>query len=174
MKPWLSQTRWILVPKPPRERPSAWSGGSWSCASFRPPSLREAPDFFSRSCGSPTGADDGAVDAPQVVVNQALVIQFVQEPGDDTDPRAVPAPAVEAVVNGFPRPIAIREVAPGSAGVQDPKNAVDDGAIVGGRTTGLARVGPLRKQRLDSVPLLVREFVAAHGWPPAETTLRKL
>ena len=32
MNPWLSQTKWIFVPKPPRERPNAWSSGSCICA----------------------------------------------------------------------------------------------------------------------------------------------
>jgi len=45
MKPCLSQTRWILVLKPPRERPSAWSSGSWTCVYLRPPSRRELLPF---------------------------------------------------------------------------------------------------------------------------------
>src|SRR5205823_13917042 len=86
MKPWLSQTRWTFVPKPPRERPSAWSGGSRSCASLRPPSRREPFAFFFRPGGSSARPDDSAIDTPQVVIDEALVVQFVQQRGDDTNP----------------------------------------------------------------------------------------
>src|SRR5436853_4433471 len=83
MIPWLSQTRWILVPKPPRERPSAWSGGSCSCASLRPPSRRDPPAFFFRPGGCPAGPNDGPIDTPEVMIDEALVVQFIQQRGDD-------------------------------------------------------------------------------------------
>src|SRR5947209_20395116 len=108
MKPWLSQTRWTFVPKPPRERPSAWSGGPLSCASLRPPSLRgPLAEFFFRPWGCPAGADGGAVDTPQVVIDEALVVQLVQQRGDKTDPGAVLTAGVEAVPNGLPRPVTL-------------------------------------------------------------------
>ena len=46
MKPWLSQTRWIFVPNPPRERPNAWSDGSCICAVFGPPNCGRLLGFF--------------------------------------------------------------------------------------------------------------------------------
>ena len=46
MKPWLSQTRWIFVPNPPRERPNAWSDGSCICAVFGPPNCWGLLAFF--------------------------------------------------------------------------------------------------------------------------------
>src|SRR6516162_7259526 len=115
--PWLSQTRWIFVPKPPRERPSAWSGGSSSCASLRPPSVREPLAFFFRPGGRSAGPDDGTIDTPQVVINEALVVQLVQQRGDNANPGAVLAPGVEAVPNGLPRPVTFGEVPPGGAGM---------------------------------------------------------
>src|SRR5262245_63039123 len=166
MNPWLSQTRWILVPKPPRERPSAWSGGSRICASLRPPNRRGRPAFFFRPGRRPAGADDGAVDAPQVVVELAGVVQFVQQRGDNADPGAVGAPAGEAIGGGLPGAVAFREVAPGSAGMQDPQDAVDDRAMVVERVSRLTVMGAVGQEGLDPSPLFVGKFVAVHGWPP--------
>src|SRR4051794_23374255 len=166
MNPWLSQTRWTFVPKPPRERPGAWSGGSWSCASLRPPSTRGPLAFFFRPGRRPAGPDDGAIDTPEVVIDEALVVQLVQQRGDNVNPGAVLAPGVEAVPDGLPRPVTLGEVTPGGAGMQDPQDAVDDGAVVPGGPPGLTVVGWVGKQRRDPLPLPVRQFVAAHGWPP--------
>ena len=46
MKPWLSQTRWIFVPKPPRDRPSAWSGGSAKRSAAGPANIGGGTTFF--------------------------------------------------------------------------------------------------------------------------------
>src|SRR3954471_11536593 len=105
MKPWLSHTRWTFVPKPPRDRPSAWSGGSWSCASLRPPNLRELLAFFFRPGGNATGHDDRTIDAPEVLIDEALFIQFVQQRGDHTIPGAVLTPSIEVVEHGLPGPV---------------------------------------------------------------------
>src|SRR5258708_5356399 len=139
IKPWLSQTRWIFVPKPPRERPSAWSGGSCSCAVLRPPSLRGELAFFFRSGSSPTRADDGAIDTPQVVVDKALVIQFVQQRGDHAVPGAVLAPSIEGVEHRLPGPVPFGKVTPRGTRVQDPENPVNEGAMLPlARSAGLA------------------------------------
>src|SRR5436309_13817589 len=166
MEPCLSQTRWTLVVKPPRERPNAWSSGSRSCARLRPPSSRELLPFFPPSGRSPAGPDDGAVDAPQVVIDLALVVQFVQQRGGDPGPSAIPAPPIEPGKDGLPGPVALGEIAPGRAGVQDPKDTVDDRAVVARRPPHLTEAGPLAEQGRDAVPLLVRQFVAAHDWLP--------
>src|SRR5262245_13956338 len=92
MKPWLSHTRWILLPQPPRERPSAWSSGSCICVSLRPPSACAGFAFFFRPGGGAAGADARAVDAPQVVVDEALVVQLVKQGGDEAGQGAVLAP----------------------------------------------------------------------------------
>src|SRR4051812_5627984 len=67
-----SLTRWIFVPKPPRERPRAWSTGS--------PSGRF---FFRGPRGRAGGADVGAVDAEQVGVDQPGLVQPQLEPLDN-------------------------------------------------------------------------------------------
>src|SRR5262249_29090839 len=109
---------------------------------------------------------DGAIATPQVVIDETLVVQFVQQRGDKANPGAVSAPGVEAVPNGLPRPVTFGEVTPGGAGRQDPQDTVDDGAVVPGRPPRLAVVGWVGKQRRDPLPLPIRQFVAAHGWPP--------
>jgi len=45
---------------------------------------------------------------------------------------------------------------PGRTGVQDPKDPVDDRAVVTWRAAHLTGAGPLRKQNRDAIPLLVR------------------
>src|ERR1044072_7055588 len=101
MKPRPSQTRWTFVPNPPRERPRAWSAGSSMRVPRHPPAASPSP-LFPRPGGSPAGPDDRAVDAPEVVVEQALVVQFVEQRGDDADPGALATPGIEAAEHGLP------------------------------------------------------------------------
>jgi len=70
---------------------------------------------------------------------------------------------LESGKHGLPWSVALGEVTPGRTGVQDPKNPVDDRAVVTWRAAHLTGAGPLRKQNRDAIPLLVRQFVAAHG-----------
>jgi hypothetical protein len=100
------------------------------------------------------------------MVDQARVVQFVQQRGDDADPGAVAAPAVEAGEDGLPRPVTLREVTPRRAGVQDPEDPHDDRTVVAGRAAYAAGMVPLGEQWRDTSPLRVREIVAPHGWPP--------
>jgi hypothetical protein len=79
------------------------------------------------------------------MVDQTLVVQFVQQRGDDADPGAIPAPVVEAGEHRLPRPITLREVTPRCAGVQDPEDPVDDRTVVTRRAACLAGMGPLRE-----------------------------
>jgi hypothetical protein len=97
------------------------------------------------------------------VIDLALVIQFVQQRGGDPGPSAIPTPPVESGEHGLPGPVALREVTPGRAGVQDPKDAVDDRPVVARRPAHLTGAGPLTKRGQDAGPLLVRQLVAAHG-----------
>jgi hypothetical protein len=46
--------------------------------------------------------------------------------------------------------------------MEDPEDAVDDGAMVMERMPQLAMMSPVRQEGLDPGPLLVREFVAVH------------
>src|SRR4051794_13045390 len=163
MKPWLSQTKWIFVPKPPRERPNAWSDGSCICAALGPPRSRGPLPFFFRPGRRSAGPDDGAIDTPEVVVDLPAVVQFIQQRGDDTSPGAVPAPTVEARVDRLPGAIAFREIAPRGAGMEDPEDAMDDRTGIIERVARSTAMGPVWQQGGDSCPLLVGELVAAHG-----------
>jgi hypothetical protein len=100
------------------------------------------------------------------VIEEALVVQFVQQRGDDTNPGAVLSPRVEAVEHGLPRPIAFGEITPRGAGVQDPEDTIDDEALIVRRSPGLAVMGRVREQGGDPSPLLIRELVATRDWPP--------
>src|SRR5271166_1184655 len=74
---------------------------------------RVAPFFFRPSRRS-AGPDDGGVDTPQVMVDLALVIQVVQQRGDDADPGAVLTPTVEARENRLPGAVAFRKITHGA------------------------------------------------------------
>src|SRR6185312_8071425 len=107
-----------------------------------------------------------AIDAPEVMVEQSLVVRFVEQRSDDTDPGAIATPGIEAAEHRLPRPVVLGEVTPGRPGAEDPEDAVDDRAIVAGRSACLAGASPLREQRGDPVPPRIGEFVAAHGGLP--------
>ena len=71
-------------------------------------------------------------------------------------PDAGLAPAIEAIVGGRIRPVALRQIAPWCSGSQNPENAVEDAPVVsssGPRTS-------LRQNRFDDAPLVIREIVA--------------
>src|SRR5512147_1504020 len=123
--------------------------------------------MFLRPTGGAGGADDGGVDEPQVAAQAAVPLEVVEEMGQDLGPSPVASPAVEAIVDGLPRPIAFREVPPGGAGVEDPENAVDRIAM-GFPGMSLAPVMCGMGQGVfEPFPLTVAEFIATtHGWPP--------
>src|SRR5262249_40250038 len=162
-----SQTRWVLVPKPPWERPSACPSGSAICSAFGPPSRGVWSGFFFRPGGGSAGAVDGGIDAPQVALDEAAPIQAEQQGVEDVGPGAVLAPAVEAVVDGLPGAVALRGGGPGGAGVQVPEDAVEKRAVVLPRAAGLAVVVALGEERRDPLPLGVSKIKAVHGGPPS-------
>src|SRR6516164_4029767 len=129
-RPLPSLTRWIFVPKPPRDRPRAWSAGSpGGRFFFRGP----------RRCAG--GADVGAVDAEQVRVNEPGLVEPQLQPLQDAVEQAALAQLVEAVVDGLPGAVALGQVAPGGAGVQPPEHAVEHQAVVLPLAARLARPG---------------------------------
>jgi hypothetical protein len=101
------------------------------------------------------------------MVNQALVIQLVEEGSGHTVPSAILPPAIEMIEDGFPGPIAFGQVTPRGTGVQNPKNAVDVEAIVFTRTATTTRMRSTGEKGRDPRPLPVREFVAMHDGPPS-------
>src|SRR4051794_35858824 len=167
MIPVLVQIRWVLVPKPPCERPSAWSWGSRRCAAAGPPNSGGGSGFFFRPGGSLVGTNDRGIDAPQVAVDEPGLIELQQQGVEDLGPGAVLAPAVEAVVDGLPGAVARGGVGPGGAGVQVPEDAVDQGPVVLEGAAGLAVVVAVGEGVPDPKPLGVGEVEAVvHGSPP--------
>jgi hypothetical protein len=100
------------------------------------------------------------------MIDEALVVQFVQQRGDDPNPGAVLAPGVETVEHGLPSSVAFGEITPRRAGVQDPEDTVDDEALVVCRSPRLTVMGRVREQTGNPSPLLIRELVASRDWPP--------
>jgi len=137
------------VPKPPRERPRPWSGGS--------PGGRF---FFRRPGGRAGGPDVGAVDAEQVGVDQPGFVEPQLQALDDLVQQAAAAEVAEAVVDGLPGAEALGQVAPRGAGVQAPEDAVEHQAVVLPLSAPLGRL--LRKEGSKEFPLQVGKFVSLH------------
>ena len=107
------------------------------------------------------GADDGAVDEVERPVEPPFRIGLALQRGQDAIPDAGLLPAVEARRDGLPRAVAFGQGAPGTAGAQDPEDAVQDGTVVLGGTagTGLLR----REQRAQALPLHVGQVTRVHA-----------
>jgi hypothetical protein len=96
-----------------------------------------------------------------------MLVEVVEQGGEDLGPGAVEAPAAEAVVDGLPRAVAARDIAPGGAGVQAPEDAIEEAAMRPPRVAFAAVVSQVREEARDALPLPVLEFVApSHGGPP--------
>src|SRR5205085_8244637 len=114
-------SRCTLVLKPPREYPSAWSGGSSSCAGAGPSQIGTRVGSFLRPARRPAGADDRGIDEPQFAAQLAVPLQVFQQVREGPGPRAIAGPAPEATVNRLPRAVPLRDVAPGSPRVEAPE-----------------------------------------------------
>lgn len=79
---------------------------------------------------------------------------------DDSIHQAIPdggfAPPVEPIVGGRVRPIPLRQVAPGGAGTQHPKDAVENTAVL----ARLAASTVLGKKWFDDAPFEICQVVA--------------
>src|SRR5258708_6856149 len=174
MMPWLSQTRGVFVPNPPRERPRAWSCGSCICIDSGPLSCAGEPRFFFRPSGGRVGAVDGAVETPQIAVDEARSIELEQQRVKDLGPCAVFTPAVEAVVDGLPGAITLRRVGPGGASMQMPKDAVNKGAMVLPGTAPVAVVITVVEGVGNPLPLRIGKVKAVvHGSLPGGNLLAR-
>src|SRR5829696_8540895 len=144
-----SARTWILVEKPPRERPRASSGGS--------PPDGAGP---AGAGGVLMSAHHARIHKVQVPVEQAggirLGLQGFEHPRPDTGL----TPAVEAARDCSDCAIALRQVSPGRTRAQHPEDTVDDRAVV---VIGAAGPRPLRGQQgRQTLPLLVRQLVTSH------------
>src|SRR5262249_18031944 len=133
----------------PRDRPRAWSSGS-SAGRF----------FFRGPRRRAGGADVGAVDAEQLGVDHPGFVEAQLQPLDKAVGQAALAQGVEAVVDGLPGAVALRQVPPGGAGVEAPEDPIEHQAIFLPLAARLARTG--REEGSEQFPLLVRKFVSLH------------
>ena len=94
-----------------------------------------------------------------------FLIQLTEQGFDHAIPGAIVTPAGEAIMEGLERTVAFGQVAPGRAGMQDPEDAVDDGAMFTPGMSGMPGVSG-REKGFQNRPLLIGEFVASHGSSP--------
>jgi hypothetical protein len=76
------------------------------------------------------GADNRAVDEVDPPIELAARIGLPLEGREDPVPDPRFLPAVEPAGDGPPGPVAFGQIAPGSAGLEDPEDAVDDPPVV--------------------------------------------
>lgn len=107
------------------------------------------------------GTDDRAVremERPvQASVRVGLALHFRQDAV--TDPGSLPA--IEPTGNRLPRAIALWQHAPVGASAHDPKDVVDDDAVVRGGTAGVGLVWWEQRTRL--LPLRIRQVGMFHA-----------
>jgi hypothetical protein len=77
-------------------------------------------------------ADDGAIHIMDIPVQVPCGVGLLLARGTEASPDACLAPAVEAAGNGLPGAIPFGDIAPGSAGAEEPEDAVEDAAVVSG------------------------------------------
>ena len=116
--------------------------------------------FFSSTAGTAMGSNHRAIDAPQLAVQLARIDDIRLQPAEDFVQCAVAVPGIEQTINCFPRgKVVLRQIAPGSASPQDPKNRVHDLPPIGGGPSGLRGSG---KQVGDQFPLFIRQSMSRY------------
>ena len=115
--------------------------------------------LFSASGGATGGANRGAVDTPQLLVDLSGVEVVRLQAGEDFVERPVRVPLVKQVPYGCPRTKFLGQITPWGAGSKDPKDAIDNRPPIARRAT---RAGRLRKHVLDTLPLVVGKSMPSH------------
>jgi hypothetical protein len=90
---------------------------------------RQVPFVPCTRCG-PTGPNYGAIDAPQIPVQEAASIETALQRLEDAVERTVFTIASEPVIHGLPGAIALGQVVPGCTAAQPPQHAVEDGPVL--------------------------------------------
>src|SRR5690606_14894006 len=129
---------------------SSWKSPRGSVPRHGPP----APGgrFFRSACGAAGGADDRAVNAPELLVHTVRITMRSLEPIQHTGQRAVGVPAIEVVPDRGPVAQLLGQITPRSAGAQNPEDAVHHIAWIAWRTAG---GGGLGKEILNAFPLII-------------------
>ena len=129
---------WILVLRPPRERPMAWF----------------SPAFFGAPALVLMGAHDGAVD------HRIFVVGILGQVLEDALPDAGLGPATEAAVDVLPVAKTLRQVTPGDAGAIAVEHGVDEQAVICRGHTDAP--WPARQVVFDPLPLVVTQGMSVH------------
>jgi hypothetical protein len=97
------------------------------------------------------------------MIDQTLVVQFIEQVGRQAVPDTLPAPLIEARKDGLPRAVAFRKISPRSAGVQNPKDAVHQRTGIIKRMADMSLMRSMGEERRDAFPLFGGKFVTTHG-----------
>jgi hypothetical protein len=81
--------------------------------------------------------DNGAIDKVAVPIQVSPRIRLLLEGRQDPIPDARFLPAVEATGYGLPGAVALGQITPGSTGLENPQDAIDDPPVVMVRATDL-------------------------------------
>ena len=82
-------------------------------------------------------ADDGAIHIMDIPVQVPCGVGLLLDGGTEARPDACLAPAVEAAGNGLPGAIPFGHIAPGSAGADDPEDAIEEASVVSSWSAGV-------------------------------------
>jgi hypothetical protein len=116
--------------------------------------------FFSPATGTAMRSNNRAIDAPQLVVQLARIDDIRLQPAQDFVQCAVGVPGIEQTIHRFPRgKVVLRQISPGSASPQDPKNRIHDLPPIGRGPSGPRGS---RKQVRDQFPLFIRQSMSRH------------
>ena len=88
---------------------------------------------------------------------QVGVLQLLEDP----EPDSLGGPAIEPPPDGIPVPKSFGKITPGSPGLGDPEDGVDEETVVRGGHTGVVYLAG--KQALDAFPVFARYLVTTHG-----------
>lgn len=58
-----------------------------------------------------------------------MLIEVVEPVGQDAYPSAIETPTAETILDGLPRPVAGRDIAPGHPGMQTPQDTIEQWAM---------------------------------------------
>jgi hypothetical protein len=104
--------------------------------------------LFSTAGRTPRSADHSAIDTPQFSIDDDLSLQFLK----DLVQSAVTIPLVKQTPDGLPLSERFGNISPRGAGAKNPKNSINDGATIEGRTTTWSSIW---NHWLDALPLFV-------------------
>ena len=94
------------------------------------------------------------------IVNQAPLVEFDVEPLQNAIKKPDGLPLAKPVADCFPRAVAFGQTAPSRSRAKNSEDAVQDGSVATMGTTHRL----VREKIRDQLPLIVGQFVAAHGF----------